>query len=326
MIVQVEERQIFRQNIMEHIHQHDHDGAHSHSHYNINNKTKFIVVICFNLAITVAEYAGGIISGSLALISDAWHNLSDVLALLLGYAGEKVSESNSSKKYSFGLKRFEVLIALINALSLVAVGVYIFYEAVTRFINPVPVDPTVMIPVASIALIGNVFSIMVISRSKDSNLNMKAAFLHLLFDAISSVAVIAAGIVMYVFNFIWIDLAISVMIVVMIIWSSKEILKKSFRIFLQGTPFGIDADEVKSNIQKIAGVGSLHGLHIWSINSSEVFLSCHICVNQSVENLDTDNVIKQINSMLENKYGITHTTIQTEIAAICSNKPGECCR
>jgi cobalt-zinc-cadmium efflux system protein len=307
-------------------HDHSHDETHGHSHINITNKTKFIVVICFNLVITAAEFAGGIISGSLALISDAWHNLSDVLALMLGYTGERISESNSSKKYSFGLKRFEVLIALVNALSLVAIGVYIFYEAVIRFINPVPVNPAVMIPVAAIALAGNVFSIMVISRSKESNLNMKAAFLHLLYDAISSVAVIAAGIIMYLFNFIWIDLVISIVIVVMIVWSSKEILLKSFRIFLQGTPFGIDADEVKGDIHMIPGVGSVHGLHIWSINSSEVFLSCHICVDQSVENPDTDGVIKKVNSMLENKYKITHTTIQTEKAVICSNKNGECCR
>jgi cobalt-zinc-cadmium efflux system protein len=315
---------------MEHVHQqeHKHEGSHSHvhEHYNITNKSKFIVMICFNLAITIAEYAGGVISGSLSLISDAWHNLSDVLALMLGYTGERVSEADSSKKYSFGLKRFEVLIALINALSLVAVGIYILYEAVIRFINPVPVNPSIMIPVAAVALAGNVFSIMIISKSKDSNLNMKAAFLHLLYDAISSVAVIIAGVIMYFFRFAWIDLVISVMIVIMIIWSSKDILIKSFRIFLQGTPFGIDADEVRGHIQNIAGVGSVHGLHIWSINSSEVFLSCHICVDQSIENLDTDNVIKQVNSMLESKYKITHTTIQTENEAICSNKPGECCR
>ncbi len=307
-------------------HKHAHGNSHNHSHNNITNKSKFIIMICFNLAITVAEYIGGIISGSLALLSDAWHNLSDVLALLLGYTGERISEGESSKKYSFGLKRFEVLIAFINALSLVAIGIFILYEAVIRFIHPVPIDPSIMIPIAAIALLGNVFSIMVISRSKDSNLNMKAAFLHLFYDAISSIAVIITGIILYFFQIAWIDLAMSIMIVGMIVWSSKDIIKKSFRILLQGTPLGIDADEVNGSIQNVTGVGSVHGLHIWSINSSEVFLSCHICIDQSLENIDTDNVIKQVNSMLENEYGITHTTIQTENEAICSNKPGDCCR
>ena len=140
-------------------HEHDHDHTHGHSHVHITSITKLIIVICFNVIITLAEYIGGIISGSLALISDAWHNLSDVLSLMLGYAGEKVSQSDPNKKYSFGLKRFEVLIALINALSLFIIGIYIVYEAVMRFINPVQIDISIMIPVAVIGLFGNLFSV-----------------------------------------------------------------------------------------------------------------------------------------------------------------------
>lgn len=305
--------------------EHSHN-AHGHDHKHITNKKKLIIVIGFNVAITLAEYIGGIISGSLALISDAWHNLSDVLSLMLGYAGEKVSEADSNKRYSFGLKRFEVLIALINALSLAGIGIYIVYEAVVRFLNPVPIDVSVMIPIAVIALFGNVFSIIVLAKNKENNLNIKAAFLHLLYDAVSSVAVIIAGIVLYFFQLAWVDLAASIIIVVMIIWSSMDIIKESFRIFLQGTPLKIDADEVNESIRNIKGVGSIHGLHIWSISSSEIFLSCHVCVDRSLGNINSDNIIKSVNSMLETNYGITHTTIQIENFEICSNEPGSCCR
>jgi cobalt-zinc-cadmium efflux system protein len=310
-----------------HGHDHgNHNHTHSHEQKSITNKKKLIIVICFNVAITLAEYVGGMISGSLALISDAWHNLSDVLSLMLGYAGEKVSGSDPNKKYSFGLKRFEVLIALINAFSLVIIGIYIVYEAVIRFINPVPINVSIMIPVAIIGFLGNILSVITLLKNKDSNLNIKAAFLHLMYDAISSVAVIAAGIVLYFTTIVWIDLAVSIVIVLMMIWSSYDIIKESFRIFLQGTPLEIDADEVNKSIQSITGVGSLHGLHIWSISSAEIFLSCHICVDQSLENIDTDQLIKKVNAMLEKIYGITHTTVQIENYAICSINSGKCCR
>jgi len=299
---------------------------HKHDHKGITNRKKLIIVIGFNAAITLAEYIGGMISGSLALISDAWHNLSDVLSLMLGYAGEKVSEADPNKKYSFGLKRFEVLIALINALSLIIIGAYIVYEAVIRFISPVSIDVKIMIPIAVIGLIGNILSVITLLKNKDSNLNIKAAFLHLLYDAISSVAVIVAGIVLYFTEIFWIDLAVSIVIVLMMIWSSYDIIRESFRIFLQGTPPGIDADEVSKSIQSITGVGSLHGLHIWSINSSEIFLSCHVCVDRSLDNVDTDTLIKKVNAMLEEKFVITHTTIQIENYAICSINSGKCCR
>ncbi len=131
---------------------------------------KLLLVILFNAIITAAEYAGGVLSGSLALISDAGHNLADVLSLALGYAGERVSREGPSRRYTFGLKRFEVLVALVNALSLVAIGLYIIYEAVERYMNPVPVDPSIMLPVALVGLAGNVFSILVLNRSRNDNL------------------------------------------------------------------------------------------------------------------------------------------------------------
>lgn len=304
-------------------HKNDDHSSHIHDH---GSGTRLLLVIIFNAIITAAEYVGGIMSGSLALISDAGHNLSDVLSLMLGYAGEKVSESDPSKKYSFGLKRFEVLVALINALSLIVIGIYIVYEAVHRFMDPVSIDLSIMLPVGAIGLAGNLLSIIALLKSRKKNINLKAAFLHLLYDTISSVAVIIAGVIIYVTGLYWIDVVISLIIVTMIAWSSMGIIRESYRIFLQGTPAHIDSDEIYRSLLEMDNVGSIHGLHIWSINSSEVFLSCHICVHPDADTVETDTIIKDVNNMLKETYGIDHTTLQVEMENLCSLENRACCR
>ncbi len=283
-------------------------------------------MILFNTVITLAEYIGGMLSGSLALISDAGHNLSDVLSLMLGYAGEKVIETDPNKRYTFGLKRFEVLIALVNALILVGIGIFIVTEAVSRFNNPVKIDTGIMLVVASIGLLGNVFSILVLSRNRHSNLNMRAAFLHLLYDAISSVGVIASGIIIHFTDIYWIDLFFSIIIVIMIVWSSKDIIIESLHIFMQGAPVHIDSDDIYRGILNLENVGGVHGLHIWSINSKEIFLSCHILTDPDAGRVNTDELIRNVNRLLEEEFGIEHTTLQIETEEVCKLSDGICCR
>lgn len=303
---------------------HNHVHTHSsHGHFHApDNKLRFLLVIIFNLIITIAEYIGGVLSGSLALISDAGHNLSDVMSLVLGYAGEKVSEKKSVN-YTFGLKRFEVFIASINALTLLAIGVYIFYEAISRFQNPEPVNLSIMLPIAILGLLGNIFSIFVLQGVRGSNLNLRAAFLHLVFDAISSVGVIFAGIIIYYTSLYWIDIVISFIIGIMIIWSSLGIIKESFRIFLQGVPVHIDIADVSRHITEIPGVIGIHGLHIWSVNSQEVFLSCHVRVDTCGE-MSPDEFLQRINAMLAKEFNIRHTTLQIEFGDFCESH-GSCC-
>jgi cobalt-zinc-cadmium efflux system protein len=274
----------------------------------------------------MAEFIGGILSGSLALVSDAWHNLTDVLSLMLAYAGEKVSELDITRSYSFGFKRFEVMIALVNASSLTFIGIYIVYEAIKRFINPLPINIGIMVPVGVIGLLGNFFSILVLKTNRDHNLNTKAAFAHLLYDALSSIAVIVGCIVVYISGFLWIDLAVSLIIVIMILFNSTSIIRESLRIFMQGTPPEIDPTIVFDSISGIAHVSNVHGLHIWSISSREIFLSCHICLDSPDAGINTDQIIKEVNDMLKEKYNIEHTTIQVEKQQICSLESGECCR
>jgi len=303
-----------------------HEHAHGHTH-EINSTARFVMVVILNVIITVAEYIGGIVSGSLALVSDAGHNLSDVASLVLGYIGQKVSQKKPGKKYSFGLKRFEVLIALINALTLLVIGAYIIYEAIERYINVQPVNPVIMLPVAFVGLAGNVISMLLLYKNRDENLNVKAAFLHLLYDAVSSVGVIIVGFVLLVeSSWVMLDLVVSVAIAFMIVASSLDIIKSSMRIFLQGVPTRLDFDEVYNAILAIPHVDTIHGLHIWSVDSNEVFLSCHVCISGGDSSLNTDSIIQAINGMLEDKFGITHTTVQIEHSNLCTLKGGNCCR
>jgi cobalt-zinc-cadmium efflux system protein len=303
---------------------HNHQ-CHGHQHGRRDAGYRLFFVIIFNLAITAAEYVGGILSGSLSLISDAGHNLSDVFSLALGYFGERFSRKKPSESFSFGMKRFEVLAALLNALTLVIIGGYIVYEAVHRLIEPETIDLSVMLPVAAIGLAGNAGSIIVLFKNRKGSLNLKAAFVHLFYDMLSSIGVIIAGLIIYFTGKYFVDIIISLLIVGMIIWSSVGIIIESGRIFMQGSPMGVDTREVLESISTVEGVRSVHGLHIWSINSNEIFLSCHICVDNLAER-GTDSIISNINAMLESKYEIKHTAVQAENDLLCSLDSGDCCR
>jgi len=196
---------------------------------------------------------------------------------------------------------------------------------VERYLNPQPVAPGMMIAVACIGLGGNLLSIIVLFKTREQSLNLRSAFLHLLYNTISSVAVVVTGIVLWFTNIVILDLVVSVLIVVMIFFSSLDIIREAMRIFMQGAPKGIDPGEVHEALLELPGVGSIHGLHIWSVNSTEVFLSCHVCLDQEVSP-DSDDIIHRVNHFLEEQYHITHTTIQVERDLVCrSGDSHSCC-
>jgi cobalt-zinc-cadmium efflux system protein len=282
---------------------------HNHEH-DTHSAGKIGWTVLLNLIITVAEYFGGTISGSLALLSDAGHNFSDVLSLILGYVGEKVSHTKPTTRNSFGLKRFEILAALINALALWGVGFLIIVEAIKRLNSPENITFWLMLVIAVIGLLGNLCSVLILNKDKDSSLNMKAAYLHMFYDTLSSVLVIISAIIIYLTKWTLFDLIASAFIAVMIVWSGFGIIKDALNILMQGVPGNIDPDKVYASIAGTAGVASVHGLHIWSVNSNEVFLSCHVCIDCKKAGKNSDSILKSLNRMLDEKYGIEHTTIQ----------------
>lgn len=281
----------------------------SHEH----NHKKLGWTIILNIVITISEYIGGLYSGSLALISDAFHNFSDVLSLILGYIGEKISDKKPDKKHTFGFKRSELITAIINAISLMIIGFYLIYESIERFLNPEPINILIMLGVGSIGLFGNLASILVLNKEKDKNMNMKAAYLHLFYDTLSSVFVILAGTIIYFTKLYVIDIVVSLIISIMIFWSSFDIIKKSLHLIMEGVPENIDIEKVTQRILSIKEVKSIHNLNIWGLNSNETYLSCHICSETK-----KDELIKKLNKLLEKEFGIKYTTIQIEKEDICS--------
>lgn len=281
-------------------------------------------VILFNVAIVIAEYIGGLLSGSLALLSDAGHNFSDVLSLIISYIGERFSHSESTKRHSFGFKRFEVAAAFINALSLCVIAIIIIIEAMGRLGSGREISLGIMLPVAIAGLLGNIFSVALLVKEKGKNLNMKSAYLHLAYDALSSVFVIIAAVAIALTHLAVIDVAISLVIALMMLWSGLGVLKQALHIFMQGVPDGIDFQSVHNDLVSLDGVRSVHDLHIWSVNSEDVFLSCHACLEEKQDSDQINGLIIKANGVLKEKYGITHSAIQFEYAGICK-AGGVCC-
>jgi len=308
---------------------HDHDHAHDHAHHHDHDVRgvptgRLFGVIVLNMIITIVEYVAGVLSGSLALVSDAGHNLSDVMAMILGYAGEKISATRPDARRSFGLKRFEILVAVVNALTLVVIGIYVLVEAVERFSSPVEIDAGLMIPVALVGLVANFVSVVILHRDRDHNLNLKATFLHLLYDTISSAAVVIIGVVLlFAPGWSWLDLVVSLLIVVMMLWSSVGVLRSAIRVLLQIAPESVDPETVRGAILDLSAVCDVHGLHIWSVDSREVFLSSHVRLR--TPDADGNAAIREINTLLNVRFGIQHTTIQIETEQLCDPDNDENC-
>ncbi|MFH2035562.1 MAG: cation diffusion facilitator family transporter [Candidatus Zixiibacteriota bacterium] len=296
-----------------------HHHSHVHDHQYSGSTGKLFLTILLNVIITAAEFIGGLISGYLALIADAFHNLSDVAALILAYFGEISSKKPATKRSTFGYKRIEVMTAFISAVSLVVIAIYIFYEAYLRILEPIELtNPTLILIIASIGLVGNILSVFLLHSSKDKTLNIKAAFLHMLYDALSSAAVIIGAIIIIKTDLMLIDPILSIIIGLMIIGSSYGVLKEATLIFLESVPKNIDFDEVADTIKEHPKVQDIHHLHIWSLSSSAVALSAHICLKEEDFKYGPE-VIAELGQIVSKKFNIGHATFQPEMG-ICADE------
>lgn len=285
--------------------------SHTHNNKNVSGAKLFWTII-FNAFITIAEFIGGLMTGYLALVADAVHNLSDVAALILAWLGVKGAELPPTKNKTYGFMRIEVMTAFISAVSLVVIAVFIIIEAYNRFIEPQPITkPWLFLSVAIIGLLGNIFSIWLLHSEKGKSLNMKTAFLHMAYDTISSVVVIIGGIVILFTNIYVIDVILSIVIALMIFWSSYLVIKEAVLIFLEAVPENINYDQVQDTIMEIVQVNDVHDLHIWSLSSKEIALSCHISIDEKYLSSSHD-IINNINEILIDKFKIGHSTIQVE--------------
>jgi len=281
---------------------------------------RFLISIGITLAILLAEVLGGFWTGSLALLSDAAHVFMDVFALTLSYFALRLSSLPPDDRHTYGFHRLEVLAALINGVTLGVIAIEIFSESWARWQNPQPVKSMEMLVIAAIGLVANLVVAFVLGghdheheENVREDLNVRSAFLHVVGDAISSVGVIVAAVVIWRTGWIWVDPLMSVMIGVLILISSWRVLKSSLHILVEGVPEGMSIVEVGQVMSEVAGVDEVHDLHVWSLCSGHVALSAHVVTaNQPLT--ESDGLMAELKHRLH-KLGIEHTTIQFECAA-----------
>lgn len=272
---------------------------------------KLLYSIILNGLIFAIELIGGLLANSLALISDALHNFSDFVSLIISLAAARMMNWSGNEKKSYGYFRVEILAALINSVTLVLIGIYIIYEAIGRLSTQVKIQPELMVIIATIGLVANLFSVLLLKPYREESLNARSAFLHLFTDALESAAVIITALMISFFNFRILDAIISIVIGIFIIKGAWDLLLESVNILTEGSPKGIDLKEVANFIKTYPGVQNIHHLHIWSLSTNFRALSAHIVV-KDMPLSKTAEITKGLESDLQNKYGIDHPTFQLE--------------
>lgn len=295
-----------------HHHHHSHHG-HDHAHAGAANRgSAFAIAVTLNLGFVIAEGAAGILSGSMALLADAGHNLSDVLSLLVAWAAAVLSRRPASARFTYGLKSSSILAALANATLLwVALGA-ILIETIRRFANPAPVDSMAMIVVAAIGIAVNGLSALLFAKGSKSDLNLRAAFLHLMADAAVSAGVVVAGVLMLWTGAAWFDPVASLIITGVIAWSSWGLLRDSVKMGLLAVPEGIDQMKVSAFLMTQPGVAAVHDLHIWPMSTTETALTAHLVMPGGCPG---DDFLHGVARRLAHNFGIGHPTIQIETGA-----------
>lgn len=283
----------------------------NHRHHPVNEKN-LLVATLMNAVITVVEFAGGFLSGSLALLSDALHNLSDTFATLIAYLATLIGKRDANQKRTFGYKRLEILAALINAVILILMSFFLIKEAYERMNDPQPINSMIMMVVAMIGLLANVFAVIIIRKDAGKSLNVKAAYVHLIGDSLSSVVVIIGGILIQIFGITWIDPVITVLISLYIIREAFVILKESGNILMQSTPDHLDLQKIKRKVEMFAQVQNIHHIHAWMLTDHEIHLEAHVELKQDLKLSEVRHTRDEIEEMLKQEFRVSHVTLQFE--------------
>jgi len=292
--------------------------SNQHNHTVGTSEKNLFITMLLNFLITVVEIVGGIVSGSLSLLSDAIHNFSDGIAIIVSYVAIRLSKRPRTLKYTFGLKRAELLAAIINASTLIIISFFLIKEAIERFSNPISITGNLMLAVAVVGLIANVVGTMLLKPGSDQNINLRAAHIHLLTDAVSSLAVIIGALFIMFFRITWIDPALTIMISLWILKEAYEIVKESVDVIMMSTPSDIDINQVQLALEAVPGVKNIHHVHLWKMNDSDIHFEAHIDVDD-VPVSRTAEIRGAIERCLHDTYDINHTTLQLECDT-CSGK------
>ena len=298
-----------------HDHHHDHDDGHAHSHQtHLQKKFKFAVVVTF--CVFLGELIGGIWSGSLALLSDAVHVMSDVFSLVISWLAIYLSTRPATASRTYGYHRAEVFAAFVNGVTLIGISGWIFYEAYQRYMSPTEIKVAGMFIVACFGLVANLLILWQLHGESHGNLNVRSAVLHVIGDALSSVAVVIGGAIIYWTGWYPIDALLSFLIGGIILIGAVNVTREAVHILLENSPRNADADTVATHLRGLDPVKDIHDLHIWSLCSNYSALSAHVVVAESTI-LSPDRILEEINAELQTHFGISHTTLQLEQVA-CS--------
>lgn len=298
---------------------HSHSHPHTHNHKDLKGRNLFITIF-LNILITVAQVVGGILSGSLALLSDALHNFSDVLSLVISYAATLLAKKKASLNKTFGYKRAEIIAAFVNSSTLIIVSIILMKEAIERFINPIEIESNLVIWLSLLGIIANGFSVLLIKKDAKTNMNMKSAYLHLFTDMMASVAVLIGGLLMKFYALYWVDPVLTILIALYLVYMGYDLLKTSTRVLMLFTPNTIEVQQIVSAISKIQPVKNVHHVHIWQLNEDEVHLEAHIDFNEDINLSEFDKILEKIEEEVYHKFGINHLNIQPEFGKCDSKK------
>jgi cobalt-zinc-cadmium efflux system protein len=288
-----------------HIHSHGHGHAHTPGDYG----RAFAVGVALNLGFVVAETVFGFVANSMALLADAGHNLSDVLGLVVAWAGAIMAKRAASPRFTYGFKKAPILAALANCLFLlIAVGA-IGAEAIRRLFHPSTTEGSTVIVVASLGIVINGVTALLFARGREHDINIRGAYLHMAADTVVSAAVVFAGLVIVWTGQRWVDPVISLAVAVVILWGSVGLLKESVWMSLAGVPSGIDVDVVEAELAELEGVDTVHDLHIWPLSTTETALTAHLVAPHIAS---TDELLQAARKMLHDRFRIEHCTLQIE--------------
>lgn len=310
----------------EHEEEHGHDHAHGHVHAHgamaAGGKRGLLIALSITLLMMVAEVVGGILSNSLALLSDAGHMFTDTLALALSFFAMKFAEMPATEKKTFGFYRLEILAALVNGSVLVLISLYIIYQAYQRVLHPQPVQGLLMLVVAALGLLVNIAGAMFLMKFRKTNLNIRGAFLHIIGDAVSSVGVIAGGVIIFYTGWYLIDPLLSILIALGIIFGAGQLVMESVNVLLESAPSHVNIEAVAREIEKVRGVREAYHIHVWTITSGVYALSAHVIIDDQLVS-GSRELLDTVRTMLAERFKILHSTIQIEcercdLAGVCS--------
>jgi len=290
----------------------EHQHHQHHHHSNDLRGKRLLWVAILNLSITIVQIIGGFLSNSLSLLSDALHNLGDSSAIFIAFLAGKRSAKKPNQHRTFGYKRIEILAALFNAVVLISISIFLFFEAYERFLNPEPIKGLMMFTVASFGLAANLISVFVLNNDKDHNLNIKAAYLHLMGDTLSSVAVIFGGIAIWLYDIFWIDPLITVAVGIYIIYHTWGVVKQTVDILMQSTPNDIDLMVIKTQLEALVEVENIHHVHVWKLDDKQIHMEAHVNIKDNMTMAEMMLVKAKIEQLLKHDFSIHHITLQIE--------------